>query len=94
MSTESLEFKRDGKWSVGWFASPGGVCVVQIRQKAAGDVEVYANAEGMQPVQIGHVDNFKHRDVIFQVEVPEGLSVMLKSFGEVECAKIVVEESE
>ena len=93
MSTKSLEFTKEKKWSVASFNSPGTPCVVQIQQKEAGDVNVFANAEGMEPTRIGNINNYANPNVIFNVEVPEGLTITVQSFGEVECAKIVVEES-
>lgn len=89
METENLNFERSGRWSVAQFESPGTPVVVQLQQRAPGEVNVYANVEGMRLVRVGHFFNAASSDVIFSVDVAEGLMVTVQSFGEVERAKIV-----
>lgn len=67
--------------------TPAAPVVVQVIREGNEFFTVYANLEGMAPTTI-FADNV-HKDFIFQVDVPEGVTVTMESCSHVVNAKIL-----
>lgn len=66
------------------------VVVQVIREEKSDGVSyftVYANLEGLEPTTV-FVDNI-HKDFIFQIDVPDGVTVTMESCSHVISAKIL-----
>lgn len=64
---------------------PEGETVVQIIREDKGVFTVYANLDGMAPVTI-FTDSI-HKDYIFRIDVPEGVTITIESTTHVISAK-------
>lgn len=78
---EQLTFTKQGSAYV--CQLPATNAVVEIEQASRGIVSVSANLPGLPPSVIAVYDNPYGNSVIFQVEVPEGVIVTVKSATEV-----------
>lgn len=79
---EQLTFSKQGSAYVCELPATKGV--VQIEQVSRGIVSVTGNLPDMPPVVIAVYDNpFGGNTVIFEVDVPEGVTITVKSATEV-----------
>lgn len=84
MATE-INFTKDGsKKEVASFTSQGPV-VVQVLRDGKNYFTVYANLDGMEPVSIFSTTTLQN--LIFEVDVPEGVIVTMESYSHVSSAK-------
>ena len=85
----NLTFSKDGsKWTC--TLTPTAPCVIQIERGTDGDRQpftVYAYLDSMTPVGIYTTDDFG--SIIFDVDVPEGVTVKLVSWKPKISAKMV-----
>lgn len=85
----NLTFTKDGsKYTC--TLTPTAPCVIQIERGTDGDRKpftVFAYLDGMNPVGIYTTGNYG--DIIFELDVPEGVSVKLVSWRPVITAKMV-----
>ena len=93
MAVNDFVFTRNAlnRWE-GKFNSSGSRVTVQVRRAVERDkvvyLVVYANLHGMKPVAIYTVSNGME-DIIFDVDVAEGVEVTVESNSEVLDAKIM-----
>lgn len=91
--TEDLVFAKDAseeKW-VCEIAATGDRMVVQVDRDAPGLLLVWANVEGMRRVPVMRVEEDEMYDVIFEVDMPAGVTVTVESYGEPAAAKVMTE---
>lgn len=85
----NLTFTQDGsKWTC--TLTPSAPCVIQVERGTDGNRKsftVYAYIDGMNPVGIYSTDDYG--DIIFELDVPEGVTVKLVSWRPVISAKTV-----
>lgn len=67
-------------------STPNSGGVIQVVQKTRGIVSVSANIPGMPPSVVAVYDNPYGNSVIFQLDLPSGVEVTIKSGTEVERA--------
>lgn len=60
-----------------------GACVIEMERKSHGLVAITANLEGMAEVPVTNFQNPYGKNVIFEVDVPEGVEITVKSESEV-----------
>lgn len=85
----NLTFTQDGSKYV-CTITPTAPCVIQIQRGTDGRREpftVYAYLDDMNPVGIYTTDDYG--DIIFELDVPEGVTVKLVSWRPVIAAKMV-----
>lgn len=79
---EQLTFtQKDGAWVCSLTNASTGT--VQIVQKQRGIVSVSANIPDMPPTPVGIYENPYGNSVIFELSLPDGLDVTIKSATEV-----------
>ena len=89
MASKDLTFtNQNGEWVA---KTSDGHGIVQIARAEQGIVSVSANIPGMEAVPIAAFNNPYKADVIFQLEVPAGIEVTIKSATEVVEAKLFTE---
>lgn len=91
-TTATLKFEKittaSGDVYAAKFASTGAV-VVEIERDKNSLVAVSANLEGMGEVPIDTFDNPYMANAIFEIDLPEGVQVTIKSTTEVKNAKML-----
>lgn len=87
-STATLTFDKVGDSWVAAFVSQGA-CVIELERSTNGLVSVGANLSGMATVPVAQFSNPYKADTIFEVDVPEGVEVTIKSMTEVTNAKML-----
>lgn len=90
MNAETLNFVKDGEWHEADFTSAGTSATVQLEQETPSDVCVLAGVPGLNLVPIGTIVNHHLKDLIFEVEVAEGMNVQLRTLSPIVNAKIVL----
>lgn len=86
----SMDFKEiKGEW-VATFTSSGNT-VIELERKKAGVVAILASIGGLAEVPIAQIQNGYMPNVIFHVNVPSGVAVVVKSETEVLKAHMLVE---
>ena len=78
--------EKKGVWEA-LLTSPGP-CVVQVDRKTGGSLSVSANVDGMREVAVRVLYN---QNSIFKLEFPAGIKVTIRSWSEVDDARIFVE---
>lgn len=88
METTALSFNKqsDGTYAASFVST--GLATIQISRKTRGIVSVRANIPGMTPVPVIQLDSPYSTDVIFELDIAEGLEVTVISSSEVLDAKI------
>lgn len=88
MESNALTFKKqtDGNYVAAFVST--GLATVQLSRKAKGIVSVRANIPGMNPVPVSQFDNPYSTDIIFDVDMAEGIEVTLISTTEVNDGRI------
>lgn len=90
MATSTLVFERlNDEWATK-FTSPGS-CVIEIERDKGGIVSISANLPGMKPVPIGSYNNPYGPNALFNLNLPQGLEVTVKSNTEILSANMFVE---
>lgn len=82
----TLNFNKEGDAYVAKFTSTGNT-VVQLEREKAGVVSVACGIGGMDPVPVSQFQNGYTSNVIFAVNVPSGVDVVVKSQTEVKKAE-------
>lgn len=82
----TLNFKQEGSKYVYDFVSEGAV-TIQVERNEKKDFTVYAFIGDLTPVPLFTSSTFE--DIIFQVDVPEGVNVRLVSWCEVVSAQMI-----
>lgn len=82
----TLKFNKEGDAYVAKFTSEGA-CVIQLEREKPSLVAVSANLDGMNPVPVASFQNPYTANAIFNVNLPEGVEVTIKSVSEVKNAK-------
>lgn len=85
----TLKFNKEGDSYIAKFQSAGNTVVELIREKA-GVVSVLAGIGSLEPVPVAQFQNGFTSNVIFQVNVPAGVNVVVKSQTEVVKAETLV----
>lgn len=86
--TTSLTFGKKGDSYVATFSSQGP-CVIEMERDKQSLVSVSANLEGMPPIPIGNFQNPYMPSLIFELDLPSGIAVTVKSSTEVRNAKML-----
>lgn len=90
MATTNLTFtKQEDEW-VSTFTSTGEG-IIEIERKGQGNCSVLANITGMEKVPIATFQNPYVNTVIFNLDIPAGIEVTIKSASEVTSAKMFTE---
>lgn len=82
----NLNFTKRGDVYQATFESEGA-CVIELERDKPSPVAVMANLEGMTPVPVATFQNPYTANVIFNINLPEGVEVTIKSTTEVKNAK-------
>lgn len=82
----TLNFKQDGSKYIYDFVSSGAV-TIQVERDEKKDFTVYAFIDNLTPVPLFTTSTFE--DLIFLVDVPEGVNVRLISWCPVVSAKMI-----
>lgn len=88
MAVATLNFEKVGDVWATKFLSEGS-CVIEMERKDKGLVSVLANIDDMEAVVVTNFENPYSANVIFEVDVPEGLEVTVRSATEVTNAKVL-----
>lgn len=70
------------------FVSDGITKVIEVEREASSYFTIYANLDGMTPISIANEPKAGRKDLIFQVDVPDGVTVTLVSYSPVISAKM------
>lgn len=89
--TITLNFEKIGDDWVYKFISDGAV-VVEIERSAPSPVAITANIEGMDDVPVASFQNGYEANAIFEIDIPKGVEVTIKSTTEVVNAKMLASE--
>lgn len=84
----TLTFVKDNDGYSANFTSKGS-CVIQIERDKPSLIAVQANLEGMNPVPVTNFQNGYTPNAIFEIDVPAGVDVTIKSSTEVTNAKML-----
>lgn len=87
----ALNFGKEGDVYVARYTSEGNT-VVQLEREKWGEVSVLAGIGGLDAVPIAQFKNGYTPNVIFAVNVPAGVNIVVKSQTEVTNAQILVEQ--
>lgn len=87
-TTATLTFEKVGDIWAAKFVSDGP-CVIEIEREKSSLIAVTANLDGMVEVPVTNFQNGYTPHVIFEVDVPEGVEVTIKSSSEVKLAKML-----
>lgn len=90
MATTNLTFTKQGDEWVSTFTATGAG-IVEIERKKQGNCSVFANISGMNAVPIASFQNPYVKNVIFNLDIPAGIEVTIKSATEVTAAKMFTE---
>lgn len=85
-STLSFSKQSDGNYTAGFVST--GKATIQLDREALGIVSVRVNIPGMNSVPVNQFDNPYSPDIIFEVDIAEGLEVTIISTTKVLAAKI------
>lgn len=90
MEITALTFNKqpDGNYAASFVST--GLATIQISRKSIGTLSVRANIPGMNPVPVSLLDNPYSTDIIFELDIANGLEVSVISSTEVTDAKIYV----
>lgn len=97
MAKQTLQFTKDGDNYKSSFVS-SGTTVVQLEREYkvennAGQLIVYAYIEGMKPVPVRKWTSYEaSRNMIFQIDIPSGVTIEIVSSCNVINANIVFGE--
>lgn len=83
----NLQFQNKGSKKETCVIQPTVPCTVEVIREDKGYFTVYVNLEGMEPTTI--FCDTVHKDLIFVVDVPQGVSVTMESVTHVTEAKIL-----
>ncbi len=87
MATE-LEFtKNEGVWKAE-VVSPGSPIAVEVNRSAIGPFLVKGSISGMAEVLLKDFGPGAYKDLLFEIDVPEGINLCFTSYTEVISAKI------
>lgn len=88
----TLKFENHGGTWQSKFTSEGA-CVVELERKEQGTVAISVNIKGMKPIPIPTKDlaNPYNANVLFAIDVPQGLEITIKSSTEVLTAQYQTE---
>lgn len=89
MATSTLTFEKVGGVYAAKFASQGA-CVIEIERDEQSPVSVSANIDGMAEVPIASFNNPYVSSVIFNLDIPAGINITIKSTTEVVSAKMAI----
>ena len=94
MAKQTLQFTKDGGNYKSSFVSAGTTVVQLEREYKAenniGQLTVYAYIDGMNPVPVRNWTSYEaSRNMIFQIDIPSGVTVEIVSLCEVINAYIV-----
>lgn len=84
----TLNFEKVGDTWMYKFVSEGAV-VVEIERNSPSPVAITANLEGMDDVPVASFQNGYEANSIFEIDVPKGVEVTIKSTTEVTAAKML-----
>lgn len=87
-TTAILNFEKTGDVWAAKFTSQGS-CVIELERNTQGIVSISANLSGMVEVPVTDFKNGYTPNVIFEVDVPEGVEVTVRSGSEVTQAKML-----
>lgn len=76
------------KWEASCTSS-GNRMAVQINRSSKGPLLVYGNIDGLEKQILQDLGSDMEKDVIFEIDVPDGIEITIVSFVEVTGAKIV-----
>lgn len=79
MATEKLSFEKKGLHYVCVLSESQTRGVVQVELAGSGIVSVSAGLPGMSPTAVRTVENPYGTSVIFEVDFPEGVTVVLRT---------------
>lgn len=85
----TLNFENyGGTWQTKFTSE--GACVVEMERKEQGTVAVSINIQGMSPIPVPTKDlaNPYDANVIFAIDIPQGLEITIKSATEVLTAQM------
>lgn len=83
----NLEFtKTDGVWTAE-VVSPGSAIAVEVNRTECGPLLVKGSVEGLKEIPLHYFGPKTDRDLLFEVDVPEGVRIHLISYTEVTGAK-------
>lgn len=82
-----LNFTKDDKAWTAEVVSAGTPIAVEVNRKTAGALLVQGSVEGLRKIPLHYFDRNSDRDLLFEVDVPEGVRIHLTSYAEVEAAK-------
>lgn len=90
MATTNLTFtKQENAWVTSFTSTGSGI--VQIERTLQGNVSVSVNISGMRYVPIASFNNPYIASAIFNLDLPVGVEVTIKSATEVTAAKMLTE---
>lgn len=96
MAKQTLQFTKDGDNYKSSFVS-SGTTVVQLEREYkvennAGQLTVYAYIDGMNPVPVRNWTSYEaSRNMIFQIDIPSGVTIEIVSSCNVINASIITE---
>ena len=90
MTTNLTFTKVNNEW-VSTFTSQGA-CVIELERDVQSPVSVSANIDGMRPIPVASFSNPYMEDVIFSVDVPNGIEITIKSTTEVTECKMLTDD--
>lgn len=93
MAMTELNFKKDANdrfWETS-FVSTGERMAIELNRKKEGWCAIYGNIEGMSREMLHSFSTTAHRNLLFEVDVPSGVTVTIVSLSEVTMAKSTAE---
>ena len=86
MATELNFTKGDKAWAAE-VVSTGTPMAVEVNRTEGGALLVQGSVDGLRKVPLHYFDRNTDRDILFEVDVPEGVRIHLTSYAEVEASK-------
>lgn len=88
MATNDLSFSKVNNHYEASFETSGENVVVQLTKKGNGAVVVYANLQNLPPITVMNTGSDSSKYHIFEIDMPAGVEITVKSMDEVISAKI------
>lgn len=79
-----------GKYSVEFISK--GTSTIQINRAKSGLLIIYAFLDGLNPIPIFKFTSDSPKDIIFQLNIQNGVNVLIESESEVKDSSVLVDE--